>query len=176
MKRAAWSEIVLGVLMIGLGVYTLINPDTALVAIVVAYAVLAILSGIEDFVVFYALEKRGGFGSLMMILSGVLNIAVGILLFFNIGAAAWALSVLFPIWFIMRCAARLANLDSLRYAAGKFMVWVAAIINVLGIVLGAMLLFDPLAGAVSLIYFVAFYLLTVGLGCVLLGGGIAFRR
>lgn len=173
MKRSTlgWVEIVLGILMVGLGIYTMMNPGTAITAIVIAYAIAAIVSGIADFVIYYKLERRGGFGSAMMIISGILNVLVGILLLFNIGAGAWTLSILFPVWFIIHCVARLANLDFVKTFGSRFEYWVTLIANVLGIIFGIIILFNPFAGAVSLVYFVAFYLLVMGLSSIINGFG-----
>lgn len=173
MKRSTlgWVEIILGLLMIALGIYTMMNPTTALVAIVIVYAIVAIITGIADFVIYYRLEKRGGFGSAMMIISGILNIIVGILLLFNIGAGAWTLSILFPIWFIIHCIARLANIDFVKTFGSRFEYWVLMIANIIGVVLGIMLLFNPFASAVSLVYFVAAYLVVEGVSSLIGGAG-----
>lgn len=173
MKRSTigWVEIILGILMVVLGIYTLMNPDTAITAIVIVYAIAAIISGIADFVIYYRLEKRGGFGSAMMILAGILNVAVGVLLLFNIGAGAWTLSILFPIWFIFHCIARLANLDYVKAYGSTFEYWVSMIVNVVGVILGFMILFNPFASLLTVVYFVAFYLLFEGFGSLIGGFG-----
>lgn len=174
MKRSTlgWVEIILGILMIVLGIYTLINPvEETIIAIVIAYAIVAIISGIADFVIYFRLERRGGFGSALMILSGILNIIVGILLFVNPDAGAWTLSILFPIWFIFRCIARLANLDFVKAFGSRFEYWVSLIANILGIVFGAIILFNPFASLLSIVYFVAFYLLVEGFSSLVGGFG-----
>lgn len=173
MKRSSigWIEIILGLLLVGLGIYTLANPDTALTAIVIAYGIGAIVSGIADFVIYYKLSQRGGLGSAMLILSGVLNLIVGVLMLLNIGAGAWTLSILFPLWFILHCFARLANLDFVRRLGSAFEYWVALIANVLGVILGFLILFNPFASMTALVYFVAFYLLISGFSSVIVGFG-----
>lgn len=179
MKRSTlgWVEIILGVLMVVLGIYTLVNPVMeTITAIVIVYAIAAIISGIADFVIYFRLERRGGFGSALMIISGILNIIVGILLLFNVGAGAWTLSILFPIWFIVRCIARLANLDFVKTFGSKFEYWVSLIANVLGIILGLIILFNPIASLLSIVYFVAFYLLLEGFSSLVAGFGNVGRR
>lgn len=173
MKRSTlgWVEILLGVLMVILGVYTMLNPAESIAAIVIAYAIIAIFSGIVDFIAYYRIQKRGGFGVAMLILSGILNVLVGILLLFNVGAGAWTLSILFPAWFIVHCIARLANLDFVKLFGSTFEYWFTLIANVIGIALGIMLLFNPVLSASTLVYFVAFYLLLEGFSSVILGFG-----
>lgn len=171
-----WVEIILGALMVILGIYMLLNPGVAIDTIVIAYAMLAILSGIAEFVLYYRLEKRGGFGSAMMILAGILNVIVGIMLLFNVQIGAWVLSIMFPIWFIVHCISRLANLDFIKAFGNRFEYWVSLIANVIGIIFGILILFNPFAGAVSLIYFVAFYLLVEGISSLIGGFGNVGRN
>lgn len=173
MKRSTlgWIEIILGILMVALGIYAFVRPVTAIMAIVVVYAIVAIITGIADFYIYYRLEKRGGFGSALMILSGILNIVVGILLMLNLNAGAWALSILFPIWFIVHCVARLANLDYVKAFGSSFEYWVSLIANVLGIILGVLILFNPLMGGISLVYFIASYLVVEGISSLVVGCG-----
>lgn len=173
MKRSTfgWVEILLGILMIGLGIYTLLNPVESIYAFVIVYAIVAIISGIADFVFFYQMEKRGGFGSTMMLISGILNVLVGILLLTNISAGTLTLTLLFPVWFIFRCIARLSNLDYVKAFGSSLEYWVALIANILGIILGIMLLFNPLLSATTMVYFVGFYLLVAGLSSIIVGFG-----
>ena len=58
MKRKngfGWSELIVGVLLILLGIFAFIRPESMLTGAVVIYGVIAIVMGIEDLVV-YALS------------------------------------------------------------------------------------------------------------------------
>lgn len=174
MKRSTlgWVELVLGILMTVLGIWVLVKPVAETIsAIVIAFAVAAIISGVADFVIYARLQRRGGFGSAMMIVSGILNVLMGVLMLFNIGAGAWTISVLFPIWFIVRSFARLMNLDFVKAFGSRFDYWVQLIANIIGIVLGFIILFNPFASMLSVVYFVAFYLLVAGFSSLFAGFG-----
>ncbi len=71
-------------------------------------------------------------------------------------------SVLFPIWFIAHCVSRLTHLNIIRFTAGNFYLLVTLIVNVIGIVLGAMMLFRPALAAYSADYLISIYLLLMG--------------
>lgn len=178
MKRSTfgWVEILLGILMVILGIYTIANPLTALAGIVIAYAIVAIISGIADFVIYARLERRGGFGSGMMIVSGILNILVGVLLLFNVGAGTWALTILFPIWFIIHCISRLMNIDVLKAFGSTFTYWIVLIANVLGVIFGiVMLFFNPALSMATIALFVTLYLIVSGVASLVGGIGTLSR-
>lgn len=161
-----WIELLVGILLAGLGIYTLSNPQGAVKGVVAIYGIAAVASGIVDIVFYTRLDKRIGFAPSMLMVSGIIDILVGILLLFNLGAGAWAFSLLLPIWFIMHCIGRLANLDIVRVTAGKGQYWFSLIVNFVGLILGVLLIFRPFVSMASLGYLIAVYLLVTGIGCV----------
>ncbi|QQO10973.1 HdeD family acid-resistance protein [Breznakiella homolactica] len=169
MKRRStfgWIELILGILLIVLGILTFRNPVSALGSFVVIYGIAAIVSGIADIVLYVRLQRRTGFGPATAIISGILSILVGILLLFNINAGVFAFSFLFPIWFIVHCIARLSNLPLIRAIGGNGAYWWSMIINILGLILGIVLLFNPFASALSMVYLIGIYLVVLGIGSI----------
>lgn len=171
-KSFGWLELLLGALLVVGGALTLRNPGAAMTTFVIVYAIAAIVGGIVDIVFYVRLERRTGFGPVFSIISGILSIAVGIMLLFNIGAGAVALSILFPIWFIVHCIARLANLNYVKSVFGNGYFWLSLIVNILGLVVGFILLFNLGLSAATLVMFIAYYLLLLGIGAII--SGIAF--
>lgn len=167
-----WLELILGILLIVLGVFTFASPQTALAGAVFVYGIVAILTGIADIVFYVKLERRTGFGPVLTFAAGILSIIAGILLLVNPAAGAWALSILFPIWFIAHCIARLCNLGFTRMAGGTAPFVISLATGILGLVLGVALLLNPLASALSLAYIIGFYLLPLGIGSIVM----AFSR
>lgn len=167
-----WLEFILGILFIILGIYTFTNPTAALGGFVIVYGIVAIVTGIADIVFYVRLEKRTGFGPVTSLVGGIISILIGILLLFNVGAGIIAISILFPFWFIIHCIARLANLGAIKLLAGKAQFYLALFVNILGLVLGLLLLFNPFASSVALSYIIAVYLLVSGVSSIV----IAFSR
>lgn len=162
----------LGILLIILGIYTFLNPNTALGAVVIIYGLVAIVTGITDIALYVSVERRTGFGSALSLVAGILSIIAGILIFINLAAGAWALTILFPIWFIAHCIARLCNLGVTRMVAGTAAYVVSIITAILGLLLGILLLFNPLASALSMVYIVGLYLVLLGIESIV----IAFSK
>lgn len=161
-----WAELILGILLAVLGAYTLFNPHIAMRNVVLLYGIITIVYGIADIVFYVRLDKRTGFAPSTLIISGVLNILLGIVLLLNLSLGTWFMTILFPLWFIIHCIGRLINADFVRITAGKGTYWMVVIANVLGIVLGALLLFMPGATTVTFGYLLGGYLLVVGTGSI----------
>lgn len=163
-----WLELILGILFIVLGIYTLVKADVALGGIVIVYGLLAILTGIVDIVLYVKLDRRLGIGPVLTLVAGILSILCGVLILFNVGAGAWALSILFPIWFIMHCIVGLCYSGVTKRVSGTGMFVLMLILNILGIILGMLMLFNPWASALTLVYFVGFYLVLLGIQSLVL--------
>lgn len=161
-----WIELAVGILMIFLGVYTFLHPDIALGGMVVFYGIAAIVSGIADIALFISLERRTRFGPVAALVGGILSVIVGILLFLNLWVSILAFTILFPIWFLLHCLIRLMNLGYIRYIAGNLPFWVSLVINILGIVIAVLLLFNPGASAVAIGWSAGAYLVLAGIGGV----------
>ena len=56
-----WSELVEGLLLVLLGIFSFVKPDSMLTGVVVIYGLIAIIMGIEDIVVYVRLARFTGF-------------------------------------------------------------------------------------------------------------------
>lgn len=164
-----WIELILGILLIILGIFTAGQPAGTLLGFVYVYAIVAIIAGIADIVIFFRLRGRTGINTWITLVTGIISIICGVLLLVYPGAGAWALSFLFPIWFIVHCVSRLVNLGYVRETAGNGMYWFTLIFNVIGIILGIVLIFMPSAAALTLSFLITFYLIFVGVSSVAIG-------
>lgn len=161
-----WVEFIVGVLLVIFGIYVFRNPMAGLSGAVAVYGTVAIIIGIADIVFYVQLQKRTGFGPVSSLIAGIFSIILGLLLVLNIGFGAVVLSLLFPIWFIVHCVSRLANLGFVRIVAGSGAYWTTLIVNILGIVLGFALLFDPFASGYAVAYIIGIYLVLSGAGSI----------
>lgn len=106
MKRKngfGWSELIVGVLLILLGIFAFTAGKHADLGAVVIYGVIAIVMGIEDLVVYARLSRFIGFGPMLSLISGILSVMCGVMLIANPNVGKWALTILLPIWFIAHC-------------------------------------------------------------------------
>lgn len=173
MKKYAgfgWMELIVGILLIALGVLTFVRPDSILTGIVLLYGLIAILMGIEDILIYVRLEKYTGFGPALSLISGIMSVMCGIMLMAYPEAGKWAISLLFPVWFIAHCISRLAHLDRQRLFGG-FCYCFSCAANAIGVVLGFLMLFRPVLSFMTMRaigYVVAVYLVLLGVESVVL--------
>lgn len=165
-KRFGWIELILGILLIALGMYTFVNPGLGIASVVIFYGVTAIFTGIADIGIYIRLNRRTGFGPVISLVSGILSILAGIIIVSNPGAGQWVFAILFPIWFMAHCISRLASAGVTRVTMGKAYYYFSIAINILGIILAFMLLFNPWASALSIGYLIGIYLIVLGVGSI----------
>lgn len=81
------------------------------------------------------------------------ELITGILILCNISAGRWAIAILFPVWFIAHCISRLSHLSLIRLTVGDAYYYFTLVINILGLVMGFLMLFNPLAAMSGSIVF-----------------------
>ena len=73
----------------------------------------------------------------------------------------------FPLWFIAHCISRLSSLSFVRMTAGRAIYWLTLIINVLGLVLGILMLVKPAFSLFSVMVTIGCYLILLGIDNVI---------
>lgn len=157
-----WAELILGVLLILLGIATLFRPEGALTWVVILCGIFAVATGILDIVTYVKMERFVGIGPSISLVTGILSIMAGMALLAFPEAGKWVFSLLFPIWFIAHCISRLMDLGMIRILAGKFRYYLSLILNILGLVLGFLMLARPFLSTLSLSVLIAGYLILLG--------------
>ncbi len=163
-----WFEFLEGVLLVLLGVFTLARPDSALTGFIVAYGLVAVIMGVADILLYVRVARFTGFGPIVSLLSGTLSVMTGVMLLVYPNAGKLVLSFLFPLWFIAHCISRLANLNKIRFFAGEFTYYFTLILNILGLVLGALMILDPWFSLLSIQVVISIYLFLLGADCIIL--------
>ena len=173
MKREGgfgWSELIAGILLILLGVFTFARPESMLSGLVVVYGIIAIALGIEDIVVYVRLSRFTGFGPMLSLIAGILSVMCGIMLLANPNVGKWALTILMPIWFIAHCISGLTRVNLVRLIGNSFYYYFSLFLNILGLILGFMMLFSPMLSFLTIraiSYLVAVYLVLFGIESVI---------
>ena len=163
-----WVEFLIGILMIGLGIFTFVRPLGAITGFVILYGFIAIVSGICDIVFYIKTERYTGFGPIVALIAGILGVMAGIMLLVSPSAGRWVMALLFPVWFIAHCISHLAHLNVIRAAAGKFCYYFSLVANILGLVLGILMLFQPVVSLLSVGFIIGFYLIMLGVDSIVL--------
>ena len=86
------------------------------------------------------------------------------------------LTLLFPIWFIAHGISRLVHLGHIRFVAGRGIYYFTLVINIIGLVLGFLMLFDPLFTPTTIRCFASAYLILLGIDSVVIAVSRMGRR
>lgn len=90
---------------------------------------------------------------------------VAVLIYPELGAIM--LTVLFPIWFISHCISRLMQIHHIRFVAGDSIYVFTLVVNIIGIILGFMMLLSPLFTLSAIRCFAGCYLILLGVEDIL---------
>lgn len=160
-----WMELITGVLLIALGIFTFVRPDGILTGIVVIYGVSAVVVGVEDIVLYSRVSRFTGFGPVLSLISGVMSVMCGIMLLAYPGAGSWALTLLFPIWFIAHCISGIVRMGSAWLTRRGFLYYFLLTLYAVGVLLGFVMIFSPALAFLTMRmtgYVVAVYLVLFG--------------
>ena len=133
-----WLELIVGILLTVLGIYSFFRPVDYLTTLIVIYGVAALVTGIADIVFYCKMERHIGFAPTVSLVTGVLGVMAGLVLMVHPGAGRWAIGLFFPLWFIAHCISRLTHLSVVRFIAGTAFYVIELIVNILGILLGGL--------------------------------------
>lgn len=165
-------ELIVGTLLILLGIFTFVRPGSILTGIVVIYGVIAVITGIEDIMIYVKVERYTGFGPTISLITGILSVMCGIMLLVYPDAGKLIISLIFPVWFIAHCISRLSHMDMVRLRRGKLFYYFSLIVNIVGLVLGILMIFLPRLNLMTmraLGYVAAAYLVLLGIDSIAMG-------
>lgn len=157
-----WLQLAIGIALIVLGVLALANPDLALNGMVIAYGIAAVVMGVADILLYIRVERYTGLGPILSLISGILSVMSGVMLMLYPRAGVLVLTVLFPIWFIAHCVSRLMHVNHIRYVAGDGVFSFALVVNIIGLILGFLMLLSPHTTLSTLRWFAGIYLVLLG--------------
>lgn len=155
-KHFGWGYLILGILLVISSLIAFRNPFSDILTLAVLFGIVAILSGIWLFV------NNDGGHRVLKVIAGVLDILIGMALLIHPWAAALAMPVLFAIWFILSSVYGIARLICVKQHYGTGHFWFAVIINILCVITGGFLLFDPLASLFTISFLAGFYFMMAG--------------
>ena len=171
-----WLELAIGVILIVLGVLAFAKPDLALTSLVFAYGAAAVVMGVADIILYIQVERYPGFGPVLALISGILSVMSGVMLVVYPRTGVVVLTVLFPIWFIAHCISRLAHLGHIRFVGGNGLYYFILAVNIIGLILGFLMLMSPFLTLTTIRYFASLYLILLGIDSVVMALSRMGRR
>ena len=121
-------------------------------------------------IMYIQVERYTGFGPYLSLIPGILSVMSGVMLLIYPGAGMAVLTILFPIWFIAHCISRLMQVHHIRLVAGNRMYGFTLVVNIIGIILGFMMLLSPLFTLSAIRCFAGCYLVLLGIDSILTAG------
>lgn len=152
----------MGILFLLVSLVAFQNPETSLVAIVIYFAVTAIINGIYSLFIRTRIKEFTGYRSTGFLVLAIAEILIGLVLLFRLDTGIIALAYVFALWFIMDSVRNLFLLGPTRLVSVP-LYWFSMIVNILGIFVGFSLIVDPIVSLLTISFLVGFYFLMNGL-------------
>ena len=155
----------MGIIFILVSLVSFRDPQSSLLAIVYVFAISAILKGIFELFFRRKIHEFTNQKSTLLIVLGIFDLLVGIFFLFNISAGLVALPFVFDVWFLFDSIVGLMTAGIYRIESTGY-YWFHVVINVIGVILGFMLLFNQLTSALTLAFLVGFYFMMAGISLI----------
>lgn len=166
-----WPEFITGIVFLVAAYFVAKQPKAALLSLVFIFAVAALLSGITTFAGLGKLRRDTGMRANFALVFAILDIVVGIIFIMKPTVGLVTLGYLFAFWFIIDSLERLTVASVLRnFGTGYYVL--SIILDILGLVMGILLLFNPMIAILSINLLLAIYFAIFGINAIL----IAFAR
>ena len=171
LSRYWWVLVVRGVMAILLGVFAIVWPQATITALVLVFGATALIDGIFAIAASIAGHAFTGYWWVLL-LQGVLGVAVGALTLLNPAITAVALLIYIAAWAVGLGVLQVVAAVRLRHEiTGE---WWLALAGIAGIAFGVLLMRDPAAGALAVLWLIGSFALVWGVTLTL--GGLDVRR
>ncbi len=157
-KRTWWVFLVGGIAAVIFGVLAFVNPGAALVVLAMFFAAFVLVDGVFNAV--GAIRHRGADGWWVMLLIGVLGLVVGGFALLNPPVSMMAFIFLVAFQAILLGAFLVMLGYKVRKATSR--EWILYLTGVLSILFGVLVVVNPAAGGLSIVYLIAAWAIVIG--------------
>lgn len=165
-----WALVLRGIAGIIFGLLAFIWPHITLTVLVFLFGAYALVDGIFSIMAGFKTHAENKRWWLLLIV-GLLSVAAGIYAFLAPAITALILLILIASWAVVTGAFQIAAAIQLRkHITGE---WLLVLSGILSILFGAVLLWNPAAGALAVVWLIGAY--AVVFGILLLALGIKLR-
>lgn len=166
-----WHELITGILFILAALVLLFEPHVGVTALAIVFGFVAIISGLTTISGFSKLRDLVGNVAIFALVIGIIDLLIGLLFIIKPASGIMTIGYLFAFWFILDSIERLLVIGHLRqFGTGYY--WVSLILDILSLLLGVLLLVNPVVAAISMTWMIAIYLIIFGVNAIVL----AFAR
>lgn len=167
LARNWWALALRGFFDVLFGIAAFVIPGITLVALVFLYGAFAMVDGIFALTAVLLGRTQGGRPWWSLLLEGIFGIAVGILTFAWPGITALALLYLIAAWALVTGILEITAAIRLRKEIeGE---WLLALAGILSVLFALMLVANPGAGALAVVWIIGAYAIAFGVLLMMLG-------
>ncbi|NCA39683.1 HdeD family acid-resistance protein, partial [Streptococcus equi] len=139
--KLKWSSLIMGKLLLIVAVIIFSYPVKNFYTLTWLIGLLILINGVIQLLFRRAARAIAGSGSGLIVVIGIIDIIFGLLVIFNVGASSTFFIFMFAAWFIVSSVIGLMTISKQNRLKG-----LSIIVNVLGLLLGIILLFNPMMG------------------------------
>ncbi|MCD8915182.1 DUF308 domain-containing protein [Staphylococcus simulans] len=160
-----WSSVIIGLLFSLIGILSVSFPMKNLAVITWLFGIFFIFNGIAELLFRRLTKSFVGVSSGWLMILGILNIIFGILfiVFTDIGQVAIVYMLAF--WFIFASILGIFTVTPAERTNNVYHFF-SILVNIIGIIAGIILLFNPFIGAYLIAFFVGITFLLIGLNYI----------
>ncbi|ASE35718.1 HdeD family acid-resistance protein [Mammaliicoccus sciuri] len=166
MKNFKWFSLVSGSIFILIGILCFLFPLESIKNMFILIGIFLIFNGILEIFVFQKLKEIINFSRFWSILLGVLHILTGLFIIMNLEASFVVLSYILSIWFILSSISNIYKATPLE-KSNKLYHSLSILLNILGIAIGIILLFNPFIVIVLISFLISCYFIIFGLSHII---------
>ena len=161
--RNWWTFVLQGLLATFVGVAAFVVPGPTLAALIAVFAAYAIVTGAFELVAGFGME---GGPKWSFVIGGIAGIAAGILTFASPLTTAVAVTLLVGVYAIVTGVVRTAA----AYMVGNLgQTWLLALSGIASVVLGVLLIANPAAGVLGVLWLIGSYAIFAGISATAFG-------
>jgi len=161
-----WQVAVRGLIALIFGILVLAWPGVAIEILAIIFGAFVFVDGI--FTLVAAVNYKAGAGRrTWLFIRGIAGIIVGLITFFWPAITALALVILIAAWALVTGVMEL--IYAFRANQDSAIRWMFAISGILSLILGALMLAQPLLGALVIVWIIGAYAVLAGILLIILG-------
>lgn len=162
--KLKWSSLIMGTLLLIVAVIIFSYPVKNFYTLTWLIGLFILINGVIQLLFRRAARALAGSGSGLIVVIGIIDIIFGLLVIFNVGASSTFFIFMFAAWFIVSSVIGLMTISKQSRLKG-----LSIIVNVLGLLLGIILLFNPMMGMILVSTMIAITFAILGVTYVIDG-------
>ncbi len=166
-RKFNWLSLLVGILLIISSVFALKDPAATFLTLTMLLGIAAIIRGLMLVITYYRTKDLNSFKLKINLVIGILLIIVGIIFLFKPVFAANIFAYMVAIWFIADAINNLMSVSLLKPFGTALFIF-NIILNILLLISGIILLFNPLIVGLSIPLIIGVSLLVSGIEYIIL--------